>query len=112
MVEVTLLHALDEGVDLGSRIQQGRAVGMPGIADRDRVVVQPAQFHAGALRVAATALLPADPRQLGRGDPVIRVSHWSTSSRIRLRMSAVFSGGSLSTLSRSMTSLYRSESSR
>src|SRR6516165_7961969 len=112
VVEFAQLDALDKGRDLGPGVDEGGALRVPRVADRELTGAQAGHLDTRALRVAETALTPDRAGQFRRGHSVVGVHMPSTSSSIVLKMPTERSGDSLSTLRRSITSVYRSTSSR
>src|SRR5215831_15139512 len=112
IVELAHLDALDKRRDFGVGVDKRGPVRVPRVPDGELVAVQLGQFHAGALRVAGTALAPADPLEFGGRHSVVMLHTPMTSSSIPLKISMVRSGDSPSTLRRSITSVYFSTSSR
>src|SRR6516162_10145464 len=64
VVELTVLDAPDERVDLSRGVDERRAVGVTRVAYGDFPVRQFGDLHAAAVRVAEGALAPADPVKL------------------------------------------------
>jgi hypothetical protein len=58
IVELSAVHAREEGRDLGSSVDQHRALGLPGVTHRHRPIGEFGQLNAVAARIAHRTLTP------------------------------------------------------
>src|ERR1700739_3094038 len=75
VVKLPVLGPGQERRDLSLRVDEGGAVGEPGVAERDLAVREQCDLYACPVRVAVRALAPGDAGELGRRHPVVDMSH-------------------------------------
>ena len=75
MIELAVLGASQEGLDLRARVDQRRAARETGIPDGDGTLGKSGDLHAGPVGVAVLALLPRNVGQIFGRHAVIGVAH-------------------------------------
>src|SRR2546423_8242911 len=71
VVELAALHALDQGVDLGAGVHEGRTLGEARVADGDGAVAAELGELDAIAGGAEAALAPGDACQLARRDSAV-----------------------------------------